>query len=112
MHYHLVSFPSGYLFLRIFLIFLILVLGAAIEAHARPVPEAPRVSVELHERAGTEVRTDQGGVSLDEAVARVRRRYGGEVIKAETRGDVHHIKILKEGRVRTVRVDARTGRIR
>lgn len=52
-------------------------------------------------------------VSLDQAVNQVRRQYGGKVIGAETRNGVHHVKLLSdEGRVRTVLVDGRTGRIR
>lgn len=57
-------------------------------------------------------------VSLDEAVAKVRARFEGRVIRADTRysGDgtpVHHIKLLSpDGRVSTIRVDGRTGRIR
>ena len=54
--------------------------------------------------------------SLDQAVARVRREFGGKIIRAETRRSngrpVHHIKVLSDnGRVRTVRVDGVTGRI-
>ncbi len=63
---------------------------------------------------------DRGGdrprVSLDQAVSTVRSQYGGKVIRAETRNvdgrSMHYVKILSaEGRVRTVRVDGRTGRI-
>jgi uncharacterized membrane protein YkoI len=55
------------------------------------------------------------GVDLGAAVRKVKRRYGDvTVLKAETRGQgnkrVHQIKFLTdEGRVRTVRIDARTG---
>jgi hypothetical protein len=57
-------------------------------------------------------------VSLDQAVSRVRARFGGRVIRAETKYDangeaVHHVKLLlPDGAVRAVRVDGRTGRIR
>lgn len=52
-------------------------------------------------------------VSLEQAVSDVRRTYGGEVLGAETRGNTHYVKILSEnGRVKTVKVDARTGRMR
>lgn len=59
----------------------------------------------------------QSEVSLDAAVAMVRQRYGGKVISAKTVGKpgnrVHVIKVLSdEGRVRTVRVDAQSGRFR
>ncbi|MEO0421896.1 MAG: PepSY domain-containing protein [Pseudomonadota bacterium] len=57
-------------------------------------------------------------VSLDDAVAKVRARYQGRVIRAETRyaqdgRPTHYVKLLsKDGHVRTIRVDGRTGRIR
>lgn len=54
-------------------------------------------------------------ISLDEAVARVRNRIDGEVISAKTRYEngrpVHYIKVYDRGRVRTLRVDAASGRI-
>ena len=64
------------------------------------------------------VAADDGRVSLSEAIAIVKRRYGDvEVIRAETKGRgekaEHRIRILtKSGRVREVRVSARTGEIR
>ncbi|MEM9386812.1 MAG: PepSY domain-containing protein [Pseudomonadota bacterium] len=57
-------------------------------------------------------------VSLDDAVSKVRTRYQGRVIRAETRyaqdgRPTHYVKLLSpDGRVRTIRVDGRTGRIR
>jgi uncharacterized membrane protein YkoI len=59
--------------------------------------------------------TDEGKVSLDQAIRKVRGRYGDvTILKAKTRkrngGGVHSIKFLTDsGRVRTVRVDAQTG---
>ena len=58
----------------------------------------------------------RGEMSLGAAVAMVRERFGGKVISASTtsRGGkkTHVIKVLSDkGRVRTVRVDAQTGRI-
>lgn len=48
-------------------------------------------------------------MSLSEAIESVRRRTGGKVLSAETRvqGDreVHHIKVLKDGKVRTHKVN-------
>jgi uncharacterized membrane protein YkoI len=61
---------------------------------------------------------DNGAVSLDQAIRNVRREFGDvTILKAETRGKgdraEHRIKFLTpEGRVRTVRVSARNGRIR
>ena len=58
---------------------------------------------------------NNGGISLDEAVAKARRNNKGKVLSAETiRVDgrkVHRIKILtKDGRVKRTRIDARTGK--
>jgi hypothetical protein len=48
-------------------------------------------------------------MSLSQAIESVRRRTGGKVLSAETRvqGDreVHHIKVLKDGKVRTHKVN-------
>jgi uncharacterized membrane protein YkoI len=54
------------------------------------------------------------GISLDEAVARVRRETGGRVLSAEARdrrGDTtYRIKVLlPDGAVRVYNVDARSG---
>jgi len=57
-----------------------------------------------------EVRRD--GVSLDEAVTRVRRETGGRVLSAEARDSRYRIKVLlPNGAVRVVNVDARSGRM-
>lgn len=52
------------------------------------------------------------GVSLDEAVTRVRRETGGRVLSAEPRDGRYRIKVLMpNGAVRVVNVDARSGRM-
>jgi hypothetical protein len=59
----------------------------------------------------------EGRVSLDEAIREVRNRYGDvTILKARTKkrngARVHTIKFLTDsGRVRTVRVDADSGKI-
>lgn len=64
---------------------------------------------------GRAAMTDDGNVSLDQAIRKVRSRYGDvTILKARTRkrngGRVHSIKFLTDsGRVRTVRVDADSG---
>lgn len=55
--------------------------------------------------------TARDEVSLSEAVASVKRQYGGRILEAETREQngnrVHVIKVLTDkGRVRTVRIPA------
>jgi uncharacterized membrane protein YkoI len=59
--------------------------------------------------------THNGGISLDEAVSRVRKNSKDKVLSAETaRVDgrkVYRIKILtKDGRVKRKQIDAETGR--
>ena len=50
------------------------------------------------------------GISLDEAVARVRRETGGRVLAAEARDSRYRIKVLMpNGAVRVINVDARSG---
>ena len=58
---------------------------------------------------------ENGGISMDEAVRRARQQHQGKVLSAETvRVDgrkVYRIKILtKDGRVKRVHIDARTGK--
>lgn len=58
--------------------------------------------------------SENGGISLDEAVRRARQQHRGKVLSAETvRIDgrkVYRIKILtKDGRVKRIHIDARTG---
>ena len=50
-------------------------------------------------------------LTLEEAVRRVRKQYGGRIVSAETQGSgdrrVHVSKVLTDdGRVRTVRINA------
>jgi uncharacterized membrane protein YkoI len=90
-------------------------LAAAGPAHA----ERPRFHVDHVARESLVAARplDDRGVSLDEAVAMVQRRFDAKVVKAETvsqRGRrVHRIRLLSaDGRVWTVSVDAETGEIR
>jgi hypothetical protein len=58
--------------------------------------------------------SENGGISLDEAVRRARQQHRGKVLSAEAvRIDgrkVYRIKILTEdGRVKRIHIDARTG---
>lgn len=52
-------------------------------------------------------------VSLQQAAAMAKQNHGGKVVKAETqsRGGrlVHHIRLVNNGRVKTVLIDAQTG---
>ena len=65
---------------------------------------------------GTSLHATQGGMSLSQATQLALRQNPGRVVRAETvdRGGrrEHHIRILgADGRVRTVRIDANSGRI-
>ena len=65
---------------------------------------------------GPSLHATQGGISLAQATQIALQQYPGRVVRAETvdRGGrrEHHIRILGgDGRVRTVRVDASSGRI-
>lgn len=55
-----------------------------------------------------------GGVTLQQAAAKARKQHGGKVVKAETRpgngNQVHHIRVVKDGRVKTLMYDAATGK--
>ena len=60
---------------------------------------------------------DSDGVSLDDAIALVRGKSGGKVLRAETKQkdhrSIHEIRVLTEdGHVRTYIVDGRTGEVR
>ena len=82
-----------------------------------PVTE-PVLAVPHHEPYLLLAKNNQGnngGISLDEAVAKARRQHKGKVLSAETiRVDgrkVHRIKILtKDGRVKRTEIDAGTGK--
>ncbi|NNC63160.1 MAG: PepSY domain-containing protein [Gammaproteobacteria bacterium] len=66
--------------------------------------------------SGTSMHATQGGISLAQATQVALQQNPGRVVRAETvdRGGrrEHHIRILGgDGRVRTVRVDASSGRV-
>jgi uncharacterized membrane protein YkoI len=60
-------------------------------------------------------RQANGGISLDRAVQMAESRFGAKAVKATTvsNGDrrVHQIRLIREGKVWTVNVDAETGDI-
>jgi Peptidase propeptide and YPEB domain len=59
------------------------------------------------------VRVAERHVSLEQAVAIVQRATGGRVLDARAHGDFYRIKVLtRDGVVRVLDVDARTGAIR
>ena len=62
--------------------------------------------------ARSEMLAQSGGASLNEAVEQVRRQYpNGRIISAETRvsggREVHHVRVMVDGKVKTVKVNGR-----
>ena len=51
------------------------------------------------------------GMTLAQAIESIRSRTGGQILSAETRvqggREVHHIKVLKDGKVKTYKVNGR-----
>lgn len=91
--------------LGISLVSLLLAPGIAAALSAAPAPSAPAAAA----RDVSVLAADK--VTLEDAVRRVRKQYGGRIISAETRGSgdgrVHVIKVLTDkGRVQTVRIRA------
>ena len=88
---------------------LLLITGGALCAQVQaPSPGLPG--------AGKLMLAAARGLSLDEAVALVERRFHARVVRAETHNEAGHLtyvlRLLNEsGRVWTVRVDAETGAI-
>ena len=82
------------------ILLLAIALGAPLMAHSESTQRAPIVIA------------DGGGKSLNEAVEQVRRQYkDGRIISAETKvsggREVHHIRVMVDGKVKTVKVNGR-----
>jgi uncharacterized membrane protein YkoI len=61
----------------------------------------------------TALLAQSGRISLEQAVARVQRATGGRVLDARDEGEQHRVKVLtRQGEVRVVIVDARSGAMR
>ena len=95
---------------RVFGAALLLVAGAAQAQPDAPVTDhAGLMAAHTEITAPAAIARDK--VTLEEAVRRVRKQYGGRIVSAETQGKgdrrVHVIKVLTDdGRVRTVRISA------
>lgn len=100
----------------------LLVLGLPTGPSAAGAPAGERVARgERHDGAAApwwsvEAAVRAGGMSLDRAVEMVQRRYNAKVVRAEETREgedvVYRIRLLSDdGRVFTVRVNARTGQI-
>jgi len=89
------------------LILLLVTLPAA--GSALTAPHYPRMLIAKN------AHNNNGGISLDQAIAKARQSNKDKVLSAETiRKDgrkIYRIKILtKDGRVKRTRIDARTGK--
>ena len=82
----------------------------------KPTPVAALwLSLLLAAPAAAQAPAERGSRSLDGTVSRLRERTGGRVLSAETRQldgrPTHFVRILTpDGKVRRIRVDARSGR--
>lgn len=88
---------------------------AGLLAWASAAPAEARGDDRRDDRSSSHEEARREGISLDEAVARVRRETGGRVLSAEARdrrgSTTYRIKVLMpNGAVRVVNVDARSGR--
>jgi uncharacterized membrane protein YkoI len=93
----------------------LIICGWIILLAACPRVAAPFDSGDLMNQFAHPSHTENRGISLDEAVSRVRRQSDGRILSAETvRRDgrrVYRIKVLsQDGRVSRVDIDADTGR--
>ncbi|MEO0576951.1 MAG: hypothetical protein AAF004_15955 [Pseudomonadota bacterium] len=97
-----------------FIAILLISAACAGTAHARTnvhVPVGPTVAIAADLGvAESESQPHADKVTLEQAVRRVRKQYGGRIVSAETRGGskrTHVIKVLTDkGRVVTVRIPA------
>jgi uncharacterized membrane protein YkoI len=66
--------------------------------------------VQYQEEAGHRV-TQSNAMTLAQATESIRKQTGGQILSAETRvqggREVHHIKVLKDGKVKTYKVNGR-----
>lgn len=91
-------------------------IGISLAASLLPagaLADAHRLELRRNANGGRDNGGDTARISRDEAASIARRAVGGRVLGVELRGDRYHVRLLVDGkRVRTVRVDARTGELR
>lgn len=94
---------------RLLMTLLVTIALLPLSTHARPI--AADAGHQQGADARWQVEQDlvvaQGNCkSLNQAIAQVKRQYpNGRILSAETRGKVHHIKVLtQDNKVRTVKV--------
>lgn len=85
---------------------------AGLLAWAFTAPVEARRDDRRDDRSSRREEARRDGISLDEAVARVKRETGGRVLSAEPRDGRYRVKVLlPNGAVRVINVDARSGRM-
>lgn len=91
----------------------LLILLLTLSAQAVSIPASAQNLIDPRQRR--ETRESGSGMSLDRAVRLAESRYGAKAIRAVTvsNGDrlVHQIRLIRDGKVWTVSVDAQTGDI-
>ena len=90
----------------------LLIAGGAPDAFAKPRAAAAAATT----TGKAEARVAEGGLSLDDVVARVEKRYNARVVRAETRQQkgrtIYVLRLLNaDGKVWTVQVDADSGAV-
>ncbi len=84
----------------------------AADARSFELEAALKAQHAQYEEPGEYHTAQSGGMSLSEAIQSVKNRTGGKVISAETRveggREVHHIKVLKDGKVKTYKINGRS----
>lgn len=51
------------------------------------------------------------GISDRQAASIAKKKYGGSVVNVSRKGSTYRVKLIKDGKVRIVKVDANTGKI-
>lgn len=92
---------------------LLFILLLTLGAQAMSLPAASAQSL-IDPRQRREAReSDGGGMSLDRAVRLAESRYGAKAVRATTVNNgerlIHQIRLIRDGKVWTVSVDAQTG---
>jgi uncharacterized membrane protein YkoI len=97
--------------MRLMLTLLIFASAAWLPAAAFDLEQALREQHVQYQAEAEHRVTQSDGMTLAEATESIRNRTGGQILSAETRvqggREVHHIKVLKDGKVKTYKVNGR-----
>lgn len=105
------SYDTWRMRLLLTLLFFVTAAFLPITASAFDIEESLREQHVQYQGSPELVVSQGGGMSLAQATESVRRRTGGRVLSAETKiqggREVHYIKVIKDGKVRTHKVNGR-----